>query len=101
MRLLTVNIRRVPRFKRDLRLFSAEWKRPFEVRMAARNRLHDRYVIDDGTVLLFGASLNGLGLKQSFIVDLGKGFRSSILTSFESEWVRGTELHSANLNRAS
>lgn len=44
--------------------------------MAAHGVLHDRYAIHDDGMLLFGTSLNGLGLKQTFVVALGQDIRT-------------------------
>lgn len=86
IRLLTVNIARPPVFTRDLAAFRKEHGSRIEVRQAAAGTLHDRYAIDDTRMLLFGTSLNGLGKKQSFIVELGPDMRATVLAAFDAVW---------------
>jgi hypothetical protein len=87
IRLLTVNIPRQQVFMRDLAAFRKEHGNKIEVRQAAPGTLHDRYAIDDTRMLLFGTSLNGLGKKQSFIVELGQDVRATVMTAFDAAWV--------------
>jgi len=86
IRLLTVNIAKAQIFARDLAAFRKEHGTNIEVRQAAAGKLHDRYAIDDARMLLFGTSLNGIGKKQSFIVELGSDMRQTALVAFESSW---------------
>jgi hypothetical protein len=86
IRLLTTSISKPDVFARDLAAFRKEHGPKIEVRQAAPGTLHDRYGIDDGRMLLFGTSLNGLGKKQSFIVELGEDMRATATTAFDKEW---------------
>jgi hypothetical protein len=86
IRLLTVNIARSQVFARDLTAFRKEHGNKIEVRQAAPGTLHDRYAVDEARMLLFGTSLNGLGKKQSFIVELGQDVRSTVLNAFDAAW---------------
>lgn len=86
IRLLTVNVARPQVFARDLAAFRKEHGNKIEVRQAAPGTLHDRYAVDDARMLLFGTSLNGLGKKQSFIVELGQDVRTTVMAAFDSAW---------------
>lgn len=86
IRLLTVNVARPQVFVRDLAAFRKEHGYKIEVRQAAPGTLHDRYALDDSRMLLFGTSLNGLGKKQSFIVELGQDLRTTVLGAFDAAW---------------
>jgi hypothetical protein len=57
-----------------------------EVRKVVSHRLHDRYIIDDGSMHILGTSLNGFGKKQCFVVQLGQDIRNTMLTFFKSAW---------------
>lgn len=57
-----------------------------EVRVVATKVLHDRYVIDDKSLLILGASLNGFGKKQSFVIKLGADIRKTVLVAFNEQW---------------
>jgi hypothetical protein len=92
IQLLTVNVRQPNGFKQTMKAFATEHGIPLEVRTAPKGVLHDRYVIHDEGMLLFGTSLNGLGLKQSFVVALGEDIRTSVLATFEVDWQRSTPL---------
>jgi hypothetical protein len=90
IRLLTTNISKPDVFTRDLAAFRKEHAAKIEVRQADAGTLHDRYGIDDGRMLFFGTSLNGLGKKQSFIVELGPDLRATVMTAFDAAWVAAT-----------
>jgi hypothetical protein len=45
-------------------------------------------------MLMFGTSLNGLGLKQSFVVALGSDVRAAALAAFEATWEQSEEFWS-------
>jgi hypothetical protein len=66
--------------------FAKQHKVPLEVRQAAQGQLHDRYVIDDNGMLIFGTSLNSFGRKQSFVIRAGVDVRSSVAGAFDSVW---------------
>lgn len=90
IRLLTVNISKPQVFARDLAAFRKEHPAKIEVRQAAAGTLHDRYGIDDNRMLLFGTSLNGIGKKQSFIVEVGEDLRATVLAAFDTAWNSAT-----------
>jgi hypothetical protein len=48
--------------------------------------LHDRYIMDDASFWLSGNSLNCIGNKESFIVQLGEDIRQSMLATFNNRW---------------
>lgn len=75
-----------------MKAFEREHGVELEVRKALAGVLHDRYAIDDSGMLMFGTSLNGLGLKQSFVVTLGEDLRSAALAAFEATWDTATPL---------
>ena len=92
IQLLTMNVNNPSKLKRDIRAFVQEHRTSLEVRVVGQRVLHDRYVIDDTGMLLFGTSLNGLGFKQSFVVALGEDIRDSVLITFDSYWKTATTL---------
>jgi hypothetical protein len=57
-----------------------------EVKVLAPGVLHDRYVIDDSQLLLFGTSLNNLGAKQTFVVAAGEDLRRVVVSAFNDGW---------------
>jgi hypothetical protein len=92
IRLLTMNVNNPNKLRRDARAFVQQYGIALEVRVVGQRVLHDRYVIDDDGMLLFGTSLNGIGFKQSFVVSLGEDIRASVLTTFDSYWKTATTL---------
>jgi hypothetical protein len=56
------------------------------VRVASAAPLHDRYIIDDVGMLILGASLNGFGKKQCFVIRAGEDVRSMAMTAFDANW---------------
>ena len=62
----------------------------FEVRVASGKPLHDRYVIDERSMLILGGSLNGFGKKQTFVIQVGSDVRQTVLSAFDTEWSKGT-----------
>lgn len=90
--LLTMNVNNRSKMKRDARAFVQQYGIPLEVRVVGQRVLHDRYVIDEDGMLLFGTSLNGLGFKQSFVVALGEDIRDSVEVTFDSYWKAASPL---------
>lgn len=84
--LLTVNVKQPAGFKQAMRAFGSEHGIALEVRTVPPGVLHDRFLIHDDGMLMFGTSLNGLGLKQSFVVALGSDIRGSVLATFNADW---------------
>jgi hypothetical protein len=92
IRLLSDNIKNKSGFKQAAKAFATEHGVPLEVRVAPPKLLHDRYAIYDDGMVLFGTSLNGLGLKQSFVIALGPDIRATVLGFFETTWQSSTAL---------
>jgi hypothetical protein len=90
IRLLTLNVNKRTAFERDLKAFNKEHGGILEVQVASHKVLHDRYIIDDDGMLVFGTSLNSFGLKQSFVVRLGEDLRSTVLRAFDDVWSGGS-----------
>lgn len=57
-----------------------------EVAIYSKSELHDRYFFDDSVFWLSGNSLNGLGMKESFLVCLGEDIRQSMNATFNRRW---------------
>ena len=83
---LTVTVHKESTFRRDLAAFRREHRIPIEVRLAAPGKHHDRYVISDDDILQFGASLNGIAKKQSFIIPLPRSMRALLEKAFKTDW---------------
>lgn len=92
IQLLTVDVKQIAGFKHAMKAFSTQHGVTVEVRTLPKGVLHDRYLIHDGGMLMFGTSLNGLGLKQSFVIALGDDIRASVAATFASEWQRAIPL---------
>jgi hypothetical protein len=86
IRLLTHSVKGPDGFMQAVKAFEREHGVSLEVRRSPPGVLHDRYAIHDDGMLMFGTSLNGLGLKQSFVVALGEDLRSAALAAFEATW---------------
>lgn len=86
IRFLTVAIHKESAFRRDLAAFDREHSIPIEVRVAPPGKHHDRYVISDSDMLQFGASLNGIAKKQSFVIPLPSSMRKPLEQAFNSDW---------------
>lgn len=91
-RLLTVQVNKPNPFRRDLKAFVSQRGNVIEVRLAPKGLLHDRYVIDDKGMLIFGTSLNGFGFKQSFVVVVGPDMRNTTLAAFDRTWSAATQI---------
>jgi len=92
IQLLTVNVDKVAGFKQAMKAFATEHGIALDVRTLPKGVLHDRFLIHDDGMLMFGTSLNGLGLKQSFVVALGEDIRASVAATFDTDWQRATPL---------
>jgi hypothetical protein len=92
IRLLTHNVKQSHGFKQALKPFTTQYGITIDVRCAQPGILHDRYAIDDGSMLMFGTSLNGIGLKQTLVVAIGRDMRSIVLAAFEATWDAATPL---------
>jgi hypothetical protein len=87
--ILTSNIRDSGKLRRLLGAFRTEG-RVVEIRTARAGVLHDRYIIDDPSMLIMGTSLNGYGKKQSFLIRAGADLRQQMLKFFATEWAAGS-----------
>lgn len=89
VRLLTKNIKD----SGTLRRLAAAWKnegRSLEIRVDGSAPLHDRYIIDDGIMVILGTSLNGFGKKQCFIIQTGPDLRGVLTPVFDNLWNAAT-----------
>ncbi len=57
-----------------------------EVGHYTNSTLHDRYMFDDQVFWLSGNSLNGIGAKESFLVQLGVDIHQSMRETFDRRW---------------
>jgi hypothetical protein len=90
--LLTANITDLNALKGDLKIFAKQHGNLLEIRKVAPGLLHDRYLIHDKGMLLIGTSLNGLGLKQSFVIEIGEDIRSVVIAAFDGIWRTATQI---------
>ena len=87
--ILTKNIKDSGKLRRLLSAAATSGQR-IEIRRAVSNHLHDRYIIDSTSMLILGASLNGFGKKQCFIIKTGHDVRNTMLRHFNDSWERST-----------
>lgn len=88
IKLLTSTVRDNPQVRREIEAYGKEYSR-LEVRIS-KDGLHDRYVITKDSLWLVGHSLNGLGKKEAFIVELGADIRSQMEPTFDRRWATAT-----------
>ena len=91
IRLLTSNIRKEARLRRDLAAYEKEHTRELEIRVSTNGMLHDRYILHQDGMLLMGTSLNGFAKKQSFLVSLGPDIKFATETAFDRMWTTATQ----------
>ena len=91
IRLLTVNVSKPGQMRQLVSAFSKQVG-PLQVRISDRRDLHDRYIIAEARMLLLGCSLNGIGKKQAFVVEVGRDMRALVLASFDTMWQTATPL---------
>lgn len=84
IRLLTHNISDTPTLGAALTAFSAQ--KQIDIRRPSSDVLHDRYVIDNDSMLIMGTSLNSFGKKQSFVIKTGQDVRAATLANFDQLW---------------
>lgn len=84
IRLLTCKVYDEARFRREIYAYEKEYSK-LEVRIS-RDLLHDRYIISKDNFWLLGHSLNGLGKKEAFIVEIGMDIRMQMETLFDKRW---------------
>lgn len=92
LRLLTRQIQKQSAFVGDLKAARSELGVPITVKVAGASVLHDRYLIHDNGMLIFGTSLNGLGNKQTIVVEAGQDLRTMALGAFDRDWKSAVEL---------
>lgn len=86
IKLLTSNILKESKLRRDLVAYDKEHASKIEVRIASNGVLHDRYILHYDGMLLLGTSLNGFAKKQSFLVSLGPDIRAATEVAFNRVW---------------
>jgi len=85
LRLLTMNVKDSGPLRRLVAAAkSASYQ--LEIRVVGAAILHDRYIIDDKSLLILGTSLNGFGKKQSFVIRAGDDIRSAVMLAFDLLW---------------
>lgn len=87
IKLLTVNIKDHLSFKRHYDAFNKQYGN-LEVRICQKSVLHDRYIISADAMLIIGQSLNGIGKKQTFIIEAGEDIREQMVRVFNQLWVQ-------------
>lgn len=85
IKLLTLNVSDPAQFRRKLQAYKKEYGN-LEIRTSPTPDLHDRYLIDQKRMWLFGQSLNGIGKKQTFIVATGQDVRATMTPMFDRKW---------------
>ena len=90
IRLLTANVFKESKSRRDLKAFNAQHVYLLEVRVAVPSVLHDRYIAHSSGLLVIGTSLNSLGAKETFVISLGEDVRHSLIASFDRSWSRAS-----------
>jgi hypothetical protein len=89
IKLLTSRIQS-PSFAPDLVAFNREFQGKIQVRSVSKQKLHDRYVIHNSGMVLFGASLKDIGKAPSFVVALGPDLTEAVSDHFENAWNSAT-----------
>ena len=84
IRLVTSNVYDNARVRREIEAYKKEYS-ILEVRVS-QDSLHDRYIILRDRLWLVGQSLNGLGKKEAFIINLGEDMRSQMEAVFDRRW---------------
>lgn len=87
IRLLTVNIKDHSSFKRYYGAFNNQYGN-LEIRVCQTAVLHDRYIISADSMLIIGQSLNGIGKKQTFIIEAGEDIREQMVRVFNQLWAQ-------------
>jgi hypothetical protein len=89
IRPLTYKISDTPTLRLALTALGSQGKQ-VEVRKPTSDILHDRYVIDDVSMLILGTSLNSFGKKQCFVIKAGQDIRTALLNNFNHIWNAAT-----------
>lgn len=80
-----MNINKPKPLKRAIEAYNSQYSN-LEIRVVQSRVLHDRYIIDDNNMFFIGQSFNGIGKKQTFIVNIGIDIRAQTLKSFNILW---------------
>lgn len=88
-KVLTMHQRKKDELRRDIKAFESE-RGAIEIRVVKKSEIHDRYAISGNHGYLFGTSLNGIGKKQSVVVELGEDIRSALVPAFDRMWNEAT-----------
>lgn len=83
MRVLSRRIRGVT--GTTCRAFQDEYGKPLSIRSTS-SRLHDRYIVHEGGLLLVGTSLNSLGKNQTFVINAGSDIAGDVRGTFDRLW---------------
>lgn len=87
VKLLTVNIKDQSAFKKYYGAFNKQYGN-LEIKICQQSVLHDRYILSADGMLLIGQSLNGIGKKQTFIVQVGKDIKDQMIRLFNQLWAQ-------------
>lgn len=63
-----------------------QWARDRGLEVRVRSKLHDRFIVGPADGFLIGTSLNGLGKKHTFLVELDAVLRKTVCDVFEELW---------------
>jgi hypothetical protein len=85
IKLLTSRIQSLS-FGADLAAFNKEFQGRIQVRSVSKQKLHDRYILHNSGMILFGASLKDIGKAPSFVVALGPDLTEAVSDHFENAW---------------
>jgi hypothetical protein len=85
LKLLTKTIRDSGKLRRLITAARSDFQ-SFDLREAKSAPLHDRYIIDDSSMMILGTSLNGFAKKQCFIVKAGTDIRNATIKAFDDIW---------------
>jgi hypothetical protein len=91
IRLLTSNVLKETKLRRDFAAYDKEYTSMLEIRISPNGALHDRYILHADGMLLMGTSLNGFAKKQSFLVSLGPDIRAATEAAFDRVWASATK----------
>jgi hypothetical protein len=91
IKLLTSNVLKDTKLRRDFAAYDKEYTSKLEIRISLNSVLHDRYILHADGMLLMGASLNGFAKKQSFVVSLGRDIRAATEVAFNRVWASATK----------
>jgi hypothetical protein len=89
IKLLTSKIQSLS-FVPDLTAFNRQFQEKIQVRSVSKQKLHDRYILHNSGMILFGASLKDIGKAPSFVVALGPDLTEAVSDHFESAWNSAT-----------